>query len=182
MVWSAVASRPSVPSSTRRDICRDAHRPDAPAHPRGPARGAFVQREGGVQPADLFVVGLGEFAQHRRGPQRFGGLFGSVFVDLLRAGQLRTVPYDDLDPRVRDDLRAAADGLGLPMRPGELQPFVAGWHFMLGIVSVEFAGHLCLAFGEDTEAFVRQQLDDLAGAGELDGREEAVGSPSICHF
>ena len=39
--------------------------------------------------------------------QRFGGLFGSVFVDLLRAGRLRTVPDDDLDPRVRDGLPAA---------------------------------------------------------------------------
>jgi AcrR family transcriptional regulator len=94
--------------------------------------------------------------------QRFGGLFGSVFTDLLRAGRLRTVPDTDLEPGVRAHLEAAASSMGLPMRPGELHPFVVGWHRMLGLVSVEVAGHLRWAFGEDTTAFVRRQLDELA--------------------
>ena len=94
--------------------------------------------------------------------QRFGGLFGSVFVGLLQAGRLRTVADADLKPQVLEDLRAAAAGMGLPMRPGELYPFVISWHRMLGIVSVEVAGHLRWAFGEDATVFVRGQLDDLA--------------------
>lgn len=94
--------------------------------------------------------------------QRFGGLFGGVFADLLRAGRLRTVPDEDLDPTVRADLEAAAAAMGLPMRAGEVYPFVVGWHRMLGTVSTEVAGHLRWAFGEDATAFVRDQLDDLA--------------------
>lgn len=94
--------------------------------------------------------------------QRFGALFGAVFTDLLHAGRLRTVPDDDLEPGVRADLEAAASAMGLPMRAGEVHPFVVGWHRMLGIVSVEVAGHLRWAFGDDATAFVRGQLDDLA--------------------
>ena len=94
--------------------------------------------------------------------QRFGALFGSVFTDLLQAGRLRTVAEDDLDPGVREDLTAAAAAMGLPMGPGELYPFVVGWHRMLGVVSVEVAGHLRWAFGDDATTFVRDQLDDLA--------------------
>ena len=94
--------------------------------------------------------------------RRFGGLFGSVFVDLLRAGRLRTVADGDLETVVCADLQAAAVAMGLPMRPGELYPFVVGWHRMLGVVSVEVSGHLRWAFGEDATAFVRGQLDDLA--------------------
>lgn len=94
--------------------------------------------------------------------QRFGGLFGAVFADLLRAGRLRTVPDADLEPEVRAHLEAAAAAMGLPMRAGELHPFVVGWHRMLGIVTVEVAGHLRWAFGDDATLFVRGQLDELA--------------------
>ncbi len=52
--------------------------------------------------------------------------------------------------------------MGLPMRPGELYPFVVGWHRMLGIVSVEVAGHLRWAFDADASAFVLRQLEELA--------------------
>jgi len=95
--------------------------------------------------------------------QRFGGLFGRVFTDLLRAGRLRTVADADLAPQVRAELARTAAAMGLPMRPGELYPFVVGWHRMLGVVSVEVSGHLRWAFGDDATEFVRSQLDDLAG-------------------
>ena len=65
-------------------------------------------------------------------------------------------------PRLRDAAgRAAAAAMGLPMRPGELHPFVVGWHRMLGIVSVEVAGHLRWAF-EDDRPLRPRQLDELA--------------------
>lgn len=96
--------------------------------------------------------------------QRFGALFGGVFADLLRAGRLRTEPEDRLPPRLREDLGRTAARMGLPMTPGQLYPFVVGWQRMLGIVSVEVSGHLRWAFGDDADAFVHRQLDDLADA------------------
>ena len=94
--------------------------------------------------------------------QRFGRLFGGVFLELLRAGRLRTLADLELPERLRDDLRRTAQQMGLPMRAGELYPFVVGWQRMLGIVSVEVSGHLRWAFGDDAGPFVLRQLDDLA--------------------
>jgi len=89
--------------------------------------------------------------------RRFGELFGSIFGDLLRTGRLRTVPDEDLPAELREDLRRAAATIGLPMRPGQLHPFVVGYQRMLGVVSVEVSGHLRWAF-DDAGTFVRQQL------------------------
>lgn len=100
--------------------------------------------------------------------RRFGQLFGALFVDLLRAGRLRTLAEEDLDPSLKADLRHAAESMGLPMEPGDLYPFVMGFQRMLGIVSVEVFGHLRWAF-EDTEAFTRRQLADLAADLERPG-------------
>ncbi len=68
-------------------------------------------------------------------------MFGALFVDLLRAGRLRTLD-DELDPSLRADLQRAADSMGVPMRSGQLYPFVMGFQRRLGIVSVEVSGHL----------------------------------------
>lgn len=92
--------------------------------------------------------------------QRFGQLFGGIFVQLLEAGRLRTVPEADLPPELATDLRAYATGAGLPLSPGQVYPFIVGWHRMLGLISVETAGHLRWVF-DDSEAFVRDQLDQL---------------------
>ena len=43
---------------------------------------------------------------------------------------------------------------------GQVYPFVMGFQRMLGVVSVEVAGHLRWALA-DTDAFVERQLDDL---------------------
>lgn len=94
--------------------------------------------------------------------QQFGQLFGGIFADLLRSGRLRTVPDETLEPALRHDLAQAAAGLSLPMRPGEVYAFVKGFQRMLGTVSVEVSGHLRWALS-DGEAFVRSQLEDLAG-------------------
>jgi hypothetical protein len=91
---------------------------------------------------------------------RFGQVFGGLFGELLRAGRLRTVPAEDLDPQLRADLAQAGQRMGLALRPSEVYPFVQGFQRMLGIVSVEVFGHLRWAF-EDAETFSCQQLDDL---------------------
>ncbi|MFC3300399.1 Bacterial regulatory proteins, tetR family [Arthrobacter agilis] len=93
--------------------------------------------------------------------QRFGGLFGSLFVEALAAGRLRVVDDDQLSPGVRASLLDTATRLGLPMRAGEVRPFIVGWHRMLGIVSVEVAGHLRWVFGEDASTFAHEQLEEL---------------------
>lgn len=94
--------------------------------------------------------------------QRFGALFGEVFVELLRAGRLRMHADEELPEELRNDLQRTAERMGLPMRAGEVYPFVVGWQRMLGIVSVEVSGHLRWAFGEDAGPFVQRQLADLA--------------------
>ncbi|MGJ7449672.1 TetR/AcrR family transcriptional regulator [Aquipuribacter sp. MA13-13] len=109
--------------------------------------------------------------------RRFGQLFGGLFVDLLRAGRLRTLPDSDLAPSLRADLQQAADAMGLPMRPGEVYPFVMGFQRMLGIVSVEVSGHLRWAF-TDSEAFTRRQLDDLAADLERPGSTPTGPTPA----
>jgi hypothetical protein len=52
--------------------------------------------------------------------------------------------------------------MGLPMRPGELHPFVVGWHRCSASCRWRWPGTCGGAFGEDTTAFVRHQLDELA--------------------
>lgn len=93
--------------------------------------------------------------------RRFGRLFGSLFVDLLETRRLRAIDDALLPPAVRQALVDTAARLGLPMRPGEVYPFVVGWHRMLGIVSVEVTGHLHWAFGGDTTAFIHLQFEEL---------------------
>lgn len=114
----------------------------------------------------LYGTPIAGYAAPEAGPtvassRRFGQLFGGIFADLLRAGRLRTVPDEQLEPDLCADLQRAADTMGLPMRPGEVYPFVVGWQRMLGLVSVEVAGHLRWAF-EDAEGFARRQLVELA--------------------
>jgi AcrR family transcriptional regulator len=122
----------------------------------------------------LYGTPIAGYAAPEAGPtvassRRFGQLFGGIFADLLRAGRLRTVPDAELEPDLRADLQRAADAMGLPMRPGEVYPFVVGWQRMLGLVSVEVAGHLRWAF-EDAEGFARRQLVELAADLLLPGR------------
>ena len=91
--------------------------------------------------------------------RRFGQLFGGLFVALQRAGRLRTAPAGALPPGLQADLRAAAERLGLQMSPDDVHTFVVGYSRMLGVVSVEVAGHLRWALS-DSEPFVRGQLED----------------------
>ncbi len=106
------------------------------------------------------------YAAPEQGPtveagQRFGNLFGTLFAEASAAGRLCAVDDGDLPPSMGAALATTATRLGLPMRPGEMYPFVVGWHRMLGIVSVEVAGHLRWAFGDQASDFVQRQLEDL---------------------
>lgn len=101
-----------------------------------------------------------EHGPTQRSGRRFGQLFGGLFVALQHEGRLRAPADAALPPALQADLRAAADRLGLAMRPGEVHTFVVGFQRMLGIVSVEVAGHLQWALS-DSEPFVRGQLEDV---------------------
>lgn len=94
--------------------------------------------------------------------RRFGDVFASIYAGLLRTGRLRVPECGELPPQLAADLEANAlhEAQGLPA--GALYQFAVGWHRMLGLVSVEVSGHLAWVL-EDTEGFVRRQLDDLAG-------------------
>lgn len=93
--------------------------------------------------------------------QRFGAVFAGIYVELLEAGRMRAVERDELGPRLVADLEAYLTSTGLPLEVGQAYLFALGWQRMLGVVSVEVAGHLDWVFA-DPEPFVRRQLDDLA--------------------
>ncbi len=92
--------------------------------------------------------------------RRFGDVFASIYVGLWRTGRLWVPERSELPPQLAEDLEANAlhEAQGLPA--GALYQFAVGWHRMLGLISVEVAGHLAWALA-DTEGFVRRQLDDL---------------------
>ncbi len=93
--------------------------------------------------------------------QRFGQVFLDVFMDALHDGHLRVRADADLPVPVRDQLHAYARRAHLPLRPGEVYPFVMGWQRMLGLVAVECTGQLDWAMGDPTP-LTDEQLGHLA--------------------
>lgn len=95
------------------------------------------------------------------GSRRIGVIFGGIYADLLATGQLRLVEPADLPASLATDLEAQARSHDVPLPAAALYQFAAGWHRMLGLISVEVAGHLDWAM-TDTGPFVQRQLDELA--------------------
>lgn len=95
-----------------------------------------------------------------RGAQRLGGVFAGIYAQLLRDGRLRMPPCEDLPPGFVDALvENPLPGQTFP--PEAAHQFALGFQRMLGLVSVEVAGHLDWAMS-DTEGFVERQLEELA--------------------
>ncbi len=93
--------------------------------------------------------------------QRFGVVFAGIYSQLLRDGRLRLPAAEDL-PRgfvstVQDNPLPGDQTLPL----GAIYQFALGFQRMLGVVSVEVAGHLNWAM-TDTASFVEHQLHELA--------------------
>ncbi len=92
--------------------------------------------------------------------QRFGAVFAGIYLGLLSTGRLRLVDRATLAPELIDTLESR------PL-PGDHQlpaeaayQFAVGWHRLLGMVSVEVAGHLDWMMN-DSSAFVQAQLESL---------------------
>lgn len=92
--------------------------------------------------------------------QRFGTVFASIYAQLLRDGRLRLPAVDELP----EGFEASLAGDPLPrehrLPPTAVYQFVVGFQRMLGLVSVEVAGHLDWAM-TDTDNFAARQLREL---------------------
>lgn len=97
------------------------------------------------------------------GGRRIGEIFGGIYAGLLATDRLVLVDPADLPAALAADLEAEARAHDVPLPAAALYQFAAGWHRMLGLISVEVAGHLDWAMS-DTGPFVLRQLDDLADA------------------
>ncbi|MGB7424207.1 MAG: TetR-like C-terminal domain-containing protein, partial [Ornithinimicrobium sp.] len=95
-----------------------------------------------------------------RSSERFGAVFAEIYLGLLATGRLRLVDRSMMGPA----LITAMESHALPgdhQLPAEAAyQFAAGWHRLLGMVSVEVAGHLDWMM-DDTSAFVHAQLQIL---------------------
>lgn len=95
------------------------------------------------------------------GGRRIGEIFGGIYAGLLATGRLRLIDPAGLPASLAADLEGEARSHDVPLPAAALYQFAAGWHRMLGLISVEVAGHLDWAMA-DTGPFVQRQLDDLA--------------------
>ncbi|MGI8948571.1 MAG: TetR/AcrR family transcriptional regulator [Ornithinimicrobium sp.] len=95
------------------------------------------------------------------GSRRIGEIFGGIYAGLLATDRLVLVDPADLPAALAADLETEARAHDVPLPAAALYQFAAGWHRMLGLISVEVAGHLDWAM-TDTGPFVLRQLDDLA--------------------
>ena len=59
-----------------------------------------------------------------------------------------------------DQMAGFVERTGAPMSPGEAQTLVSAWQRMLGIISVEVAGHVDW-LATDTGPFIVHQLEAL---------------------
>lgn len=92
--------------------------------------------------------------------ERFGAVFAGIYAGLMATGRLRLVNRQTMSP----PLIAALESEPLPgdhHLPAEAAyQFALGWHRLLGMVSVEVAGHLDWMMS-DSSAFVHAQLETL---------------------
>lgn len=92
--------------------------------------------------------------------RRFGAVFAEIYFGLLSTNRLRLIDRDSMS----DQLVAAITAKPLPgahhLPPEAAYQFAMGWHRMLGMVSVEVAGHLDWVM-DDSDAFVERQLQAL---------------------
>lgn len=92
--------------------------------------------------------------------QRFGSVFAGIYLGLMSTGQLRLTDRSGMTPELIATFESTPlpGGHHLPAEAG--YQFAVGWHRLLGMVSVEVAGHLDWMM-HDSSAFVARQLDSL---------------------
>jgi AcrR family transcriptional regulator len=92
---------------------------------------------------------------------RLGRAFLEIAVSAALSGRLRAIPDEDVPPDVARQLRAWAAARELPLGDGQLWASVAGFHDLLGLVSVEAFGQVGFAL-TDTRDYMRVRLRELA--------------------
>lgn len=148
-------------------VARDARPPD---DHRGRlfAAGQALRTWAHAHPAEfalLFATPATSFVRPQDGAGhgagvRLGRVFLEVLVPAARAGRLRAVPDDAVPPAVAAQLRAWGAARGLPLSDGQLWTAVAGFHDLLGLVSVEAFGQVGFAL-RDTEDYMRVRTEAL---------------------
>lgn len=92
--------------------------------------------------------------------RRFGSVFAGIYLGLLATGRLRLVDPATLDPHLVAALESQPPPGDHRLPPEAAYQFAVGWHRLLGMVSVEVAGHLDWMM-DDSSSFVQRQMEAL---------------------
>ncbi|WP_308286852.1 TetR/AcrR family transcriptional regulator [Actinomadura parmotrematis] len=95
--------------------------------------------------------------------RRFGWTFMALFIELWQKRRFPVPADDEIDPGLREQLRAYRDGTygGVPLPLGVVQRFLECWTRLLGGVSLEAFRHLDFALA-DAEPMFELMLADQA--------------------
>jgi AcrR family transcriptional regulator len=93
--------------------------------------------------------------------ERFGQVFGDLVGRIYLAEQFPIPADDDIDPALREELRAWCSALPVELPLGAGQVFLSCWIRLYGMVAMEVFGHLSFAL-PDAEPMFEVELTDLA--------------------
>ncbi|MEN3358293.1 MAG: hypothetical protein V7637_2275 [Mycobacteriales bacterium] len=94
--------------------------------------------------------------------QRFGAIFAGLVAALYVERPFPVQADDEIEPALRDQLKAWYDTLPVPLPLGVMQVFLSCWIRLYGTVCMEAFGHLRFAV-EDAEPIFEAELRSLAG-------------------
>lgn len=93
--------------------------------------------------------------------ERFGQLFGDLVARIYLTDPFPVPAEDEMDPRLRRQLRAWCSALPVELPIGAGQVFLSCWIRLYGMVAMEVFGHLEFAL-PDAEPMFEAELRDLA--------------------
>ena len=93
--------------------------------------------------------------------ERFGQLFGNLVARIYLTDPFPVPAEDEMDPRLRRQLRAWCSALPVELPIGAGQVFLSCWIRLYGMVAMEVFGHLEFAL-PDAEPMFEAELRDLA--------------------
>ena len=93
--------------------------------------------------------------------ERFGQLFGDLVARIYLTDPFPVPAEDEMDPRLRRQLRAWCSALPVELPIGAGQVFLSCWIRLYGMVAMEVFGHLAFAL-PDAEPMFEAELRDLA--------------------
>jgi AcrR family transcriptional regulator len=84
---------------------------------------------------------------------RFALLFAALFLRLWQLGPFQVPAEGEIDPALRDQLRAYMESLGTDLPAGAAQLFLSCWIRLYGMVAMEVFGHLHFALTDPEPMF-----------------------------